>query len=140
MTGVTNLDAIGIANDLHRPVDPIGSVHHRVDDGFSEDPHRQDGVVGPLQLAFRKVEGRRQVISNRRNGPPNRRDQRSADLHRIKAVVRIFHPTPPRHAHVVDAHHRMAAPQRHRRAEQQEASSWKVGSRFDERCRTPWTS
>lgn len=44
-----------------------------------------------------------------------------ADLHRVEAVAGVFHPLPARHADVVDAHHRKAAPQRGHGAEEQQA-------------------
>lgn len=119
---IPDLEAVGIPENLNGSVNAVAAVHHRVDDGLTEHPDGQDRLVGSQCLALGQCERRRQVVAHRCNGPPCGRDERRADLDGVVSAIRILYPLPARDAHVIDAHHREAPPQRHRRTEQQHPS------------------
>ncbi len=121
MTRVAHLQPVGVADHLHGAVDAIAAVHHRVDDGLTDHAQWQCRLVLARQRTFGQRKRLHQLVAHRGLGPADGREQRRTDLQRVEAVVGVFHPLPARHADVVDAHHREAAPQRLRRAEQQQA-------------------
>ena len=101
-------------------MDAVASMHHRVDDGLADHAQRQRRFVLAHEQAFGQEND---CISSSRTalGAPDGRQQRARISSVSKRWLGSSTPLATRHADVVDAHHREAAPRRLRRAEQQQA-------------------
>ena len=121
MPRVANLQPIGITDDLDRTVNAVAAVHDGVDNGLTDNPQRNPGLVFSRQSALGQRERLDQFIAHCIGGAPDGGKQWGADFQGVEPVIGVFHPLPTGYPDVIDAHHGKTATQGHGRAKQDDA-------------------
>ena len=102
---IADLQPVCVADDLHRPLDAVVSMHYRVDHDLTNGiPRDQRHVLAPV-LSGRQVEPRQQVLQDLPDSARDGSQQRVAYLHALVTRFRIRHPFAAWDADVVHAHH-----------------------------------
>src|SRR5690606_30161329 len=105
MTRVTDLDAVGIPNDLGWALSTVAPMHERIDDGLPDHANRNSRRVPALEFARGEMELSREIVQDRGLTPPNQADDRIPHIDGLETHLRILHPLGARNPDIIESDH-----------------------------------